>query len=145
MRGLNLVLRGWCTYFRVGNSNRVFHRVDWMARSELQLWLRRKHQCDWRKAEKRWGYGFLHERCDLYRMVGKVSHLPELRKPPEEGGRRAVCGKTNRQLRTRYRRDDMPALVASGIDLLNEAARRPCDLWGEREARRGFGDTEEMV
>jgi RNA-directed DNA polymerase len=99
VRGLNLVLRGWCTYFRVGNSNRVFHRVDWMVRNELQLWLRRKHQCDWRRAQKRWGYRFLHEDCGLYRMVGKVSHLPGLRTPPEEGGRRAVCGKTARTVR----------------------------------------------
>ena len=42
---LNPVLNGWCTYFRVGNSNRTFHKVDWAVRSELQLWLRRKHQC----------------------------------------------------------------------------------------------------
>ena len=71
---LNPVLNGWCTYFRVGNSNRTFHKVDWAVRSELQLWLRRKHQCPWRAAKKRWGYRFLHERCRLYRMVGKVSH-----------------------------------------------------------------------
>ena len=42
---LNPVLNGWCTYFRVGNSNRTFHKVDWAVRSELQLWLRRKQQC----------------------------------------------------------------------------------------------------
>lgn len=76
---LNPVLNGWCTYFRVGNSNRTFHKVDWAVRSELQLWLRRKHQCPWRTAKKRWGYQFLHDRCRLYRMVGKVSHLEELR------------------------------------------------------------------
>jgi len=76
---LNPVLNGWCTYFRVGNSNRTFHKVDWAARSELQLWLRRKHQCAWRTAKKRWGYAFLHDRCRLYRMVGKVSHLDGLR------------------------------------------------------------------
>src|SRR5580693_10712712 len=40
---LNPILNGWCTYFRVGNSNRTFHKVDWVVRSELQLWLRRKH------------------------------------------------------------------------------------------------------
>ena len=76
---LNPVLNGWCTYFRVGNSNRTFHTVDWAVRSELQLWLRRKHQCPWRTAKKRWGYHFLHDRCRLYRMVGKVSHLEGLR------------------------------------------------------------------
>lgn len=76
---LNPILNGWCTYFRVGNSNRTFHKVDWAVRSELQLWLRRKHQCPWRTAKKRWGYHFLHDRCRLYRMVGKVSHLEGLR------------------------------------------------------------------
>ena len=78
IKKLNPVLNGWCTYFRVGNSNRVFHKVDWAVRSELQLWLRRKHRCTWRSAANRWGYRFLHERCRLYRMVGKVSHLEAL-------------------------------------------------------------------
>ena len=97
---LNPILNGWCTYFRVGNSNRTFHKVDWAVRSELQLWLRRKHQCPWRTAKKRWGYHFLHDRCRLYQMVGKVSHLEGLRrKPPEEGDRRAGCGKTARPVR----------------------------------------------
>jgi RNA-directed DNA polymerase len=92
---LNPVLNGWCTYFRVGNSNWTFHKVDWAVRSELQLWLRRKHQCRWGTAKKRWGYRFLHERCRLYRMVGKVSHLEGLRrKPPDEDDRRAGCGKS---------------------------------------------------
>ena len=92
---LNPVLNGWCTYFRVGNSNRTFHKVDWAVRSELQLWLRRKHQYPWRSAKKRWGYRFLHERCRLYRMVGKVSHLEGLRRtPPDEDDRRAGCGKS---------------------------------------------------
>jgi len=76
---LNPILNGWCTYCRVGNSNRVFHKVDWVVRSELQLWLRRKHQCPWGTAKKRWGYQFLHDRCRLYRMVGKVNHLEGLR------------------------------------------------------------------
>ena len=92
---LNPVLNGWCTYFRVGNSKRTFHKVDWAVRSELQLWLRRKHQCAWRAAQKRWGYPGLHERCRLYRMVGRVSHLEGLRrKPPDEDNRRAGCGKS---------------------------------------------------
>ena len=97
---LNPILNGWCTYFRVGNSNRTFHKVDWAVRSELQLWLRRKHQCPWRTAKKRWGYQFLHDRCGLYQMVGKVSHLEGLRrKPPDEDDRRAGCGKTARPVR----------------------------------------------
>jgi len=100
IRKLNPTLNGWCTYFRVGNSNRIFHQIDWAVQSELQLWLRRKHQCSWRSARKRWNYQFLYKRCRLYQMVGKVSHLPGLRRtPPEEDGRRAGCGKSARPVR----------------------------------------------
>ena len=100
IRKLNPILNGWCTYFRVGNSNRIFHQIDWAVQSELQLWLRRKHQRSWRSARKRWNYQFLYKRCRLYRMVGRVSHLPGLRRmPPEEDGRRAGCGKSARPVR----------------------------------------------
>ena len=99
-RKLNPTLNGWCTYFRVGNSNRIFHQIDWAVQSELQLWLRRKHQRSWRSARKRWNYQFLYKRCRLHQMVGRVSHLPGLRRtPPEEDGRRAGCGKTARPVR----------------------------------------------
>jgi RNA-directed DNA polymerase len=100
IRKLNPILNGWCTYFRVGNSNRIFHQIDWAVLSELQLWLRRKHQRSWRSARKRWNYQFLYKRCRLYQMVGRVSHLPGLRRtPPEEDGRRAGCGKSARPVR----------------------------------------------
>ena len=33
IRKLHPILNGWCTYFRVGNSNRVFHR-DRLGRAE---------------------------------------------------------------------------------------------------------------
>jgi group II intron reverse transcriptase/maturase len=100
IRKLHPILNGWCTYFRVGNSNRIFHQIDWAVQSELQLWLRRKHQCSWRSARKHWNYQFLYKRCRLYRMVGRVSHLPGLRRtPPEEDGRRAGCGKSARPVR----------------------------------------------
>jgi RNA-directed DNA polymerase len=100
IRKLNPTLNGWCTYFRVGHSNRIFHKIDWAVLSELQLWLRRKHQRSWRSARKRWNYQFLYKRCRLYQMVGRVSHLPGLRRtPPEEDGRRAGCGKSARPVR----------------------------------------------
>jgi len=93
IRKLHPVLNGWCTYFRVGNSNRIFHQIDWAVQSELQLWLRRKHQCSWRSARKYWNYQFLYKPCRLYQMVGRVSHLPGLRPtPPEEDGRRLDAG-----------------------------------------------------
>lgn len=79
IRSVNPILIGWCTYFRVANSNRVFHEVDWAVRSEIQLWLKRKYRCDWRAAKGRGNYRFLHQKCRLYRMTGKVSHLEGLR------------------------------------------------------------------
>jgi len=75
IKKLNPVIIGWCTYFRVGNSNRTFHKIDWAIRSEIQLWLRKKHQCRWITAKKRWDYHFLHDECRLYKMVGKMSYL----------------------------------------------------------------------
>jgi len=97
---LNPVLIGWCTYFRVGNSNRVFHKIDETTRDQIHIWLRRKHGCSWNKARKRWNYRTLHETYRIYRMVGKVSYLEGLRrKPSEEGGRRAGCGKSARPVR----------------------------------------------
>ena len=99
-RKLNPVLIGWCTYFRVGNSNRVFHKVDRDVRDQIHIWLRRKHRCDWRTARKRWDYSTLHDTYRFYRMVGKVSHLDGLRrKPTAEDGRRAGCGKSARPVR----------------------------------------------
>lgn len=79
---LNPVLIGWCTYFRVGNSNRVFHKIDWYMRDQVQIWLRRKYGCDWSTARRRWHYGVLHDTYRFYRMVGKVSHLDGLRRMP---------------------------------------------------------------
>jgi hypothetical protein len=51
----------------------------------------------WRRVKSNGGAAGvdLHERCRLYRMVGKVSHLEGLRRtPPNEDSRRAGCGKT---------------------------------------------------
>jgi RNA-directed DNA polymerase len=34
IRKLNPILNGWCTYFRVGNSHRIFHQIDWAVLSD---------------------------------------------------------------------------------------------------------------
>ena len=97
---LNPVLIGWCTYFRVGNSNRVFHKIDRYVRDQIHIWIRRKYQCSWKKAQYIWNYHTLYDTYRIYRMVGKVSHLDGLRRTPtEEGGRRAGCGKSARPVR----------------------------------------------
>lgn len=79
IKKLNPVLIGWCTYFRIGNSSRIFHKVDYLVREQVTIWLRRKYQCTWKRARGRWNYQVLYDKCRLYRMVGKVSHLPGLR------------------------------------------------------------------
>lgn len=79
IKALNPLLIGWCTYFRVANSNRVFHKMDWAVRNEIQVWLRRKYQCPWNTARKRGNYRYLHKVCRLYRLTGKVSYLEGLR------------------------------------------------------------------
>src|SRR5260370_24281652 len=50
IRKLNPILNGWCTYFRAGNSNRVFHAINCAVLSELEVSLRRKHHCSSRSA-----------------------------------------------------------------------------------------------
>ena len=66
---LHEVDRQWCT-----EGGAVGAQVR-LVRQEVQLWLRRKHKCSWRHAQKWWHYRYLHVRCRLYKMVGKVSHL----------------------------------------------------------------------
>jgi len=95
LRKLNPVLNGWCTYFRVATATGGITKWTGRYGAKWQLWLRRKHQCAGGAARGRGNYHVLHERCRLYRMVGKVSHLGGLRrKPPEEGDRRVGCGKS---------------------------------------------------
>lgn len=43
LRGLNPVLRGWCTYFRHGVSSRTFSYVDHFAFWRIVGWLRKRH------------------------------------------------------------------------------------------------------
>jgi hypothetical protein len=136
IRRRNPILNGWCTCFRVGNSNRTFHGVDGAVRSEPQFWLRRKHRCPWRTAKKRWGYRFLHDRCRLYQMAGKVRHPDGLRyTPPDEDDRRAGCGKTARpvrcggagNLRERGARALLCATSATGPDRSSQIRQLSCD------------------
>jgi hypothetical protein len=85
------ILNGWCTYFRVGNSC-----IRWTgpfgASCSCGFGVSRVSLAD---CQETMGVSFLHERCRLYPMMGKVSHLEGLRrKATEEDDRRAGCGKT---------------------------------------------------
>jgi RNA-directed DNA polymerase len=43
LRQLNLVLRGWCNYFRHGVSKATFHFLDAYAWRRVTAWLRKRH------------------------------------------------------------------------------------------------------
>jgi RNA-directed DNA polymerase len=48
IRRLNLLLRGWCAYFRLGHPHRVFHRLDGYILDRLRRHLRRRSQRGYR-------------------------------------------------------------------------------------------------
>ena len=62
----NRVLRGWVNYFRVGNSNAVFHDVGWFVEVRLRRVLQRKAKrcgCGWKR----------YDRDFIYRQLGLFS------------------------------------------------------------------------
>jgi RNA-directed DNA polymerase len=55
---LNLVLRGWCTYFRSGVSSATFRYLSAFAWRQVFGWLRRKHRrATWKQLRRRYGDG----------------------------------------------------------------------------------------
>jgi RNA-directed DNA polymerase len=71
---INLVLRGWCSYFRWGNSSRQFSRIDNYVRERLALFDSKKRG----KPGRRWGrvhnfawFGGL----GLFTLSGSVRYL----------------------------------------------------------------------
>jgi RNA-directed DNA polymerase len=71
---LNLVLRGWCNYFRWGNSSRHFTRIDSYVRERLALFDSKKR----RRSGRRWG---VHNtawfaRLGVFTLSGSIGRLP---------------------------------------------------------------------
>jgi RNA-directed DNA polymerase len=61
----NTILRGWVSYFRVGNSSRVFQKIRWFVELRLRRVLQRKagrHGYGW----KRYDFQHLYGRLGLY-------------------------------------------------------------------------------
>ncbi len=72
-RALNPVLRGWAQYFRVGNADRQFAKVDEYVYLRLALFEQAKHQ--WHS--RRWGGPRLPQllkESGLYRLTGTVRY-----------------------------------------------------------------------
>ncbi len=61
----NRLLRGWVSYFRVGNSSRVFHDIRWHVEMRLRRVLQRKGG---RAGQgwKRYDYAYLYDTLGLY-------------------------------------------------------------------------------
>jgi hypothetical protein len=65
IRRVNELLRGWVTYFRVGNSTAVFHDVRWYVEVKLRRVLQRKarrYGCGWR----RYDFDYLYRKLGLF-------------------------------------------------------------------------------
>jgi hypothetical protein len=68
---VNRFLRGWCQYFRRGNSTQHLARIDWYVRGRVMRFISKQH--------RRRGMGFglqvlsaSGNNMGLYRMVGTV-------------------------------------------------------------------------
>ena len=70
---LNPVLRGWGNYFRTGNADHEFNRIDTYVHQRITRWLwrrggqRARFQADEWPSERLWGMG-------LYRLQGTVRY-----------------------------------------------------------------------
>ena len=73
VRELNLVLRGWCSYFRWGNSSRQFSRIDSYVYERLALFDSKKRG----KRGRRWGDHdhAWHTRLGVFTLSGTVRYI----------------------------------------------------------------------
>ncbi len=72
---LNLVLRGWGAYFRVGNSSRQFDQIDSYVSQRLALFLSKKARRSGWRWKDRYTSAFF-RRVGVYRLSGTVaSHM----------------------------------------------------------------------
>jgi len=70
---VNPILRGWMNYFRFGNSNRVFNKIDSYVHERLALWWSKKHQ----KRGRGWKINFTWEKFSqsgITLMTGNVRY-----------------------------------------------------------------------
>lgn len=73
IKQVNPILRGWMNYFRFGNSNKVFNRVDSYVHERLALWWSKKHQ----KRGRGWKTNFTWEKFSqsgITLMTGNVEY-----------------------------------------------------------------------
>ena len=71
---LHPVLRGWGNYFRTGNAEREFNRIDGYVRCRLTRWMYRRGGQRSRHRADAWPGERLHEEMGLYRLRGTVRY-----------------------------------------------------------------------
>jgi RNA-directed DNA polymerase len=69
---LNPVLRGWGNYFRTGNADRVFNKMDSFVFRSIRRWQRRRG--GQRATKRRWFTGAELYRMGLHRLLGTVKY-----------------------------------------------------------------------
>lgn len=71
---LNPVLRGWGNYFRTGNAEREFNRIDSYAYRRLTCWMNRRGGQRSRYRADAWPRERLHAEMGLHRLRGTVCY-----------------------------------------------------------------------
>jgi group II intron reverse transcriptase/maturase len=71
---LNPVLRGWGNYFRTGNADREFNRIDEHAYRRVVRWMQRRGGQRTRHRWDQWPRERLHKELGLYRLRGTVCY-----------------------------------------------------------------------
>jgi RNA-directed DNA polymerase len=72
---LNLVLRGWGNYFRLGSVSKAYRSVDSHVRDRLRRWLSKKHQLN-KSGQKDFSDQYLKQTLGLFSLTGSTASLP---------------------------------------------------------------------
>ena len=72
---LNLLLKGWANYFRLGSVSKAYRAVDRHTRNRLRRWLCRKHKVKG-SGTCRYPVAYLHETLGLIRLTRFHTTLP---------------------------------------------------------------------
>jgi RNA-directed DNA polymerase len=72
---LNLVLKGWGNYFRLGSVSKAYRRVDGHARYRLRQWLNKKHEGK-HSGQPRFSARYVREKLGLFSLSASRDNLP---------------------------------------------------------------------
>src|SRR5262245_11258215 len=72
---LNLVVKGWGNYFRLGSVSKAYRAVDGHTRHRLRQWLCHKHKVQG-QGRKRFKDEFLYQKLGLFRLERFSTNLP---------------------------------------------------------------------